>query len=166
MYFRVVKGSRGYLCSVTCLKGQTLKHTTCGCKILLLSPQAWPSPHLVREDCIWPPGWPRQAGDRARQDLPAPAAGSRGHAGCHCSDGNAAVHQQRAAQSGRAFHHPLRSPHRSSVRWWKGSSKGQGDCCRDLNSGRLKASFQSREGIFLFYLFFSRTATKSGMMAG
>lgn len=77
--------------------------------IYLFFLQAQPSPHPVREDCIWSPRWPPQPGDRSRPHLPAPASWPRGHAGCYCSDGDAPVHQQRAAKSGCAFHHPLRS---------------------------------------------------------
>lgn len=125
-----------------------LKYTRYRCQNS--SPQAWPSPDLVWEDCIWTPGWPRKTGDWAGQNLSALTARPCGHAGCHCSDGNATVHQQWAAESGRAFHHPLWSPHRSPVRWWKGSSESQGHYCRVLNSVCLKASFQSNEEIFFY----------------
>jgi hypothetical protein len=42
----------------------------------------------------------------------ARATRPRGHAGRDGADGDAAVHQQRAAQDAGALHHPLRPPHR------------------------------------------------------
>lgn len=91
--------------------------------------QAQPSPHPVREDCVRSPRWPPQPGDRSRPHLPAPASWPRGHAGCYCSDGDAPVHQQRAAKSGCAFHHPLRSLDWGSGWRTRGFSQSKGKPC-------------------------------------
>lgn len=91
--------------------------------------QTQPSPHPVREDCVRSPRWPPQPGDRSRPHLPAPASWPRGHAGCYCSDGDAPVHQQRAAKSGCAFHHPLRSLDWGSGWRTRGFSQSKGKPC-------------------------------------
>lgn len=85
--------------------------------------------HPVREDCLWPSGWPDWAGNRSRTHIFAPASGSSCHARCNSTDGHAAVHQQWTPKSGSAIHHPLWPSYRGPDRRSPRSTEGKGEWC-------------------------------------